>query len=121
MGETLLDLKLSNGYTVRQYLGRIALGKGYELCASHTLAPALVAMFQIDLGFDEKRSFKDCYSHFVRRLEIQGMKLLGPNRVGLRKLRERREEDKEKSKSLVYFKRPPIDASFRWYHQNVGG
>ena len=64
MGETLLDLKLSNGYTVRQYLGRMALRKGYELCASHTVAPALVAIFHIDVGFDEKQSFKDYYSQF---------------------------------------------------------
>jgi hypothetical protein len=72
MGETLLDLKLSNGYTVRQDLGRIALGKGHELCTSHTLAPALIAMFQIDLGFDEKRSFKDYYSQFCASARNSG-------------------------------------------------
>jgi hypothetical protein len=72
MGETLLDMKLSNGHTVRQYLGRIAVGKGYELCASHTLAPALVAMFHIDLGFDEKQSFKDYYSQFCAAARNSG-------------------------------------------------
>ena len=72
MGDTLLDMKLSNGYTVRQYLGRMALGKGYELCASHTLAPALVAIFHIDLGFDEKQSFKDYYLQFCASVRNSG-------------------------------------------------
>jgi hypothetical protein len=41
-GEALLNLTLSNNSTVQECLSGIAGGKGYYVCTSHTLAPALV-------------------------------------------------------------------------------
>jgi len=63
-GETLLNLALSDKSSVREYLGGMAGGKGYEMCTSHTLAPALVQIFNLGEDFDVKSSFKQYYPRF---------------------------------------------------------
>ena len=63
-GETLLNLALSDNSSVREYLGGMAGGKGYHICTSHTLAPALVHIFELADDFDTKSSFKQYYSRF---------------------------------------------------------
>ena len=62
--EALLNLTLSNNSTVREYLGGMAGGKGYHICTSHTLAPALATIFNLDDDFDVKSSFKEYHSRF---------------------------------------------------------
>jgi hypothetical protein len=62
--EALLNLTLSNNSTVREYLGGIAARKGYHFCTSHTLAPALATIFNLDDEVDIKSSFKEYHSRF---------------------------------------------------------
>jgi hypothetical protein len=63
-GEALLNLILSNNSTLREYLGGMAGRKGYHICTSHTLAPALTEIFNLDEDFEAKSSFKRYYSRF---------------------------------------------------------
>jgi hypothetical protein len=62
--EVLLNLTLSNNLIVREYLGGLAGGKGYHICTSHTLAPALAMIFNLSDDFDVKSSFKEYHSRF---------------------------------------------------------
>jgi hypothetical protein len=50
----------------------MAVGKGYEFCISHTLAPALKTIFDIPNDFDERPSFKDSYSRFCAAARHSG-------------------------------------------------
>lgn len=71
-GEALLELKLANSSTVREYLGGMTVRKGYEFCTSHTLVPALKAIFDIPNDFDERPSFKDYSSRFCAAARNSG-------------------------------------------------
>ena len=62
--EALMNLTLSNNSTVREYLASMMRGKGYHICTSHTLAPALATIFNLGDDFDVKSSFKEYHSRF---------------------------------------------------------
>lgn len=72
--DTLLEMTLSNHSkvkedtvkvgTVREYLANLVQGKGYEVCTSHTLAPAFLRIFGVDEGFEIRGCFKEFYGRF---------------------------------------------------------
>jgi hypothetical protein len=95
-GEALLDLILSNKSAVRVYLGGMAGEKGYHICTSHTLAPALAKIFNLGDDFDVKSSFKQYYSRFCSAARYCGD---GPALEELTNSDTSAESEKKKSKS----------------------
>jgi hypothetical protein len=64
MGNMLLDLTLSNDLSVKEYLGSLVEGKGYHICTSHTLAPAIAEVFGLQDDFNNGSFFKKYYKQF---------------------------------------------------------
>jgi hypothetical protein len=61
-----------NTTTIREYLGRLLEGKGYFVCTSHTLAPALVSVFGIQEDFMNESCFKEFYARFCAAARFCG-------------------------------------------------
>jgi hypothetical protein len=61
-----------NTTTIREYLGGFLEGKGYFVCTSHTLAPALVSVFGIHEGFMNESCFKEFYARFCAAARFCG-------------------------------------------------
>ena len=62
----------NNTTTIREYLGALLEGKGYFVCTSHTLAPALVSVFGIQEDFMNESCFKEFYARFCAAARFCG-------------------------------------------------
>ena len=62
----------NNTTTIREYLGGLLEGKGYFVCTSHTLAPALVSVFGIQEDFMNESCFKEFYARFCAAARFCG-------------------------------------------------
>jgi hypothetical protein len=70
--DALLEMKGLDDLTLRQYLTEIIDRKGYHICTSHTLAPALATFFGIETDFKNDSGFTKYYSRFSAAALVSG-------------------------------------------------
>ena len=64
MGQEFLNTT-TDGVTLQEHLGELVQRKGYHLCTSHTLAPALINFFKIETDFENDIQFRFYYLRFI--------------------------------------------------------
>ena len=64
MGQELLN-STTDGITLQEFLGDLVQRKGYQLCTSHTLGPAMMTFFKIETDFENDAEFRFYYYCFI--------------------------------------------------------